>query len=624
MSQATDITLDGAGYMLAPGGYQRSQDGIAEGRTGRVVMRDFFGGQLRALQLERDRGWGGIGTGPALDGQGVAPWPHVTTTSLATTSEMPNADAPIPTTTVNEHVFFAIGSRLYRTVALDATTWSAPVEVWDAGTGITITALAWYNGDLLVALGDGNDLVVFQYPSGPAATLLSGEDGHHAVGYAGFALWSRADASAGGATNEIRMVTGSGIESRYLDARVTRLTTAGGKVWAATNTSLYAFSGRVRETMVPNAAWTSGSTEPTSVPALRWSGEWDPFFQHGSWTDEDDYTFLLGFGGRLITWLGKRVVEHNPSGDRAGWRDLGLGGRTCLGGCVSGGYLVVALESVAGASEVWAWNGAGWWLVLSDETGATRWVWPVALSGSGDHDVLLFRHGSQDIDLLRLHRRSDTAHALTSSGSYVSSMLDAGEPDKDKAWRKVGAVLASPDIHGNPTSIDAVTVTVDWSTDGGVSWSTAASSTIAANDPDALQLALDADIASDAAVGRWLMLRVTWSGVSDWAPVLTGLWVEFEALDAPARRRRWQMAIEARDQVVRRDGGELSRTGRELVSDLWDAWETGTTLPFEDIDHDAEPTERRVRIVGIREQVARPADAGETGDAVVQLTLVEV
>src|SRR5690606_32117475 len=273
-----------------------------------------------------------------------------------------------------------------------------------------------------IALGDAADIVVFQYPAGPAATLLAGEKGQHVAGYAGFALWSRAQ--VGGATSEIRMVTGSGVESRYLDAPVTRLTTAGGKVWAASNTSLYRFTGRVRETLVPNPAWTPGSPDPTSIPALRWSGEWDPFFQHGTWSAEDDYAFLLGFGGRLITWLGKRVVEHNPSGDRAGWRDLGLGGRSCWGACVAGAWLVVALESTRGQSEVWAWNGAGWWLLLQDSAATTRWIWPITVSGAGNQDVLLFRDGSLAIDLVRLHWRSDTDHTLSAAGSYITSMLD--------------------------------------------------------------------------------------------------------------------------------------------------------------------------------------------------------
>jgi len=621
MPEITDITLDGAGYMLAPGAYQRSQDGMPEGRTGRIVMKDFFGGQHRALQLERDRGWGGIGTGPALDGQGVAPWPHITTDSLPVDSEIPSTSSPIPTATVNEYIFFAIGPILYRTTALSASSWTTPVEVWDSGS-VAITSLAWYNDDLLVAFGDGGDLMVMQYPAGPAAPLLSGEKARHVVSYAGFAIWSQAQ--PGGATNEIRMVTGSGVESRYLDARITRLTTAGGKVWAASNTSLYSFTGRVRETLVPNPAWTSGGAEPTTIPALRWSGEWDPFFQHGTWSDDDDYTFLLGFGGRLITWLGKRVVEHNPNGDRAGWRDLGLGGRACLGACIAGGYLIVALEAVDGASEVWIWNGAGWWLALRDDTGAIRWIDPTNLSGAGDQDVMLFRDGSRTIDLIRLHWRAASVTTLPAIGTYVTSMIDAGERDKDKAWRKVGAVFATPETFGEDDSADQVTVTLDWSDDAGGTWHSAASRVIAAIATDARQFSLDADIASDGSVGRWMMLRVTWSSVSDWAPVLTGLWTEFEVLDAPARRRRWQLSVVAHDQVVRRDGGEMSRGGRQLIADLWQAWEEGTTLPYRDIDYDATPVERRVRIVGIREQVARPADAGDLGDAVVQLTLVEV
>ena len=618
MTQPTDIVLDGAGYMLAPGGYRRSQDGIAEGRTGRVTMQDFFGGQRRALQLERDRGWGGIGTGAALDGQGVAPWPRVETSALDGSSEIPDATTPIPTATVNDHVFFAIGPKLYRTIALSVSAWAVPTEVWDSG-GPAITALAWYNGDLLIAQGDAADLVVFQYPAGPAATLLAGEKGQHVAGYAGFALWSRAQ--VGGATSEIRMVTGSGVESRYLDAPVTRLTTAGGKVWAASNTSLYSFTGRVRETLVPNPAWTPGSPDPTSIPALRWSGEWDPFFQHGTWSAADDYTFLLGFGGRLITWLGKRVVEHNPSGDRAGWRDLGLGGRSCRGACVAGAWLVVAMEATDGASEVWAWNGAGWWLVLRDASGAAGWTWPIGLSGAGSHDVLVFRDGSRDIELLRLLERSPSDRALSTGGNYVTSLLDAGERDREKAWRRVGATFTSPEPLGDPESTDPVTISLDWTVDAGATWTEAASRTVVAADGP---VDLVAGIASDAAVSRFAMLRVSWSGVVDWAPVLTGLWIEFEALDAPARRRRWEVAVQAHDQVVRRDGGEISQTGRELIAALWGAWETGTTLPFRDIDHDADPTERRVRIVGIRERVARPADAGEAGDAVVELTLVEV
>src|SRR5262245_66541121 len=78
MPQPYDIELDGAGYMIAPGTYRRVSDGMPEGRTGRVVVKDFFGGQRRALQMERDRSWDSEGVGPALFGQGVEPWPFRT------------------------------------------------------------------------------------------------------------------------------------------------------------------------------------------------------------------------------------------------------------------------------------------------------------------------------------------------------------------------------------------------------------------------------------------------------------------------------------------------------------------------------------------------------------------
>ncbi len=69
MPQLTDVEIGGAGYMLAPGSYRRMQEGLAEGRPGRVMQRDFFAGSRRAVQLERDRGFDGLGVGPAFQGQ---------------------------------------------------------------------------------------------------------------------------------------------------------------------------------------------------------------------------------------------------------------------------------------------------------------------------------------------------------------------------------------------------------------------------------------------------------------------------------------------------------------------------------------------------------------------------
>jgi hypothetical protein len=61
-----------------------------------------------------------------------------------------------------------------------------------------------------------------------------------------------------------------------------------------------------------------------------------------------------------------------------------------------------------------------------------------------------------------------------------------------------------------------------------------------------------------------------------------------------------------------------------LAADLWTAWQGGTTLSFRDVDYDADPAERSVRIVAIAEEVAKAADAGRWGESLLSLTLVEV
>ncbi len=575
MPQATDIALDGAGYMIASGGsgsgstssYTRTQDGMAEGRTARIQMRDFFGGQHRAFQLERDRGGDSLAIGPAYGGQGVVPWPFTTTASLASGAELPATDTVIPAVTIGNHVFFARGRYLYRSVGLDAISWGAETQVWDAGAGKAISDLANYNGDILIALGAGQDLQVLPYPgSGSPVTLLSGEKGRHVVGYGGFAIYSKA--TIAGATNQIRMVTGSGVDVRYLDADVLKLTTAGGKAFAATKAALYSFSGKIQETTVSVVVSAGPPPITEQRKVLLWSGDWDAYFQHGNWTEDDDYRVVVGYGGRLYVWLNKTVLEHNPAGERAGWRDTGLGGKGCFGGCVAGGYLVVAIETADERSELWAWNGAGWWRIATRPISAGRWCWPMALSGAGNWDLLVFTEGSTTVDLFRMIWRSATTHTLPANAMYATSMIDAGERDKNKAWRKVGAVFAAPDVQPVIASTDVVQVSLDYSIDGGGTWLEAATASLSGSTRANANMTLDADLAPSAAVSRWLQIRVRWSSVANWAPVLAGVWTEFEILDSPARRRRWQLGVVTQDQIVDRAGELLARSGRELIADL--------------------------------------------------------
>jgi len=636
MPQSTDIVLDGAGYMLWPAGasgssklpYTRSQDGIAEGRTGRITQKDFFGGQHRAYQLERDTAWDSLGVGPAYGGQGLEPWPYSSYVALHPGQPAALTSKRIEFAHIGDSLFFAVDHLLYRTVSTSTAAWATPTLVYTAPN--VITSLCYYGGNILVAYGPGRDIQHLVYPNATSpSTLLAGERGGDLVSYGGSALWSDKATGPGHYPHRIQLITGSGVEFKLLDAPIRRLVVAQSRVHAVTDAAIYTFGGRVNEVDIRNPAYNpndANETDPPTIRALRWSGEFEPFFQHGTAVATDDFAFVLGFGGRLYAWVGKSVMEFKPDGERAGWRDTGLSGNNCFGACVAAGYLIVCLESRSRQSEIWAWNGVGWWLIKRQEGMVYPYCWPVALAGAGKFDCLVFLANSQGAELIRLVWRDDTAGTFPHSGQvqFVTSMIDAGERDKSKAWRKVGAVFAAPEARGTAGAGDVVYVSLDYSVDGGASWTQVDSRSYNYNVLASHNHTLDADIASEAAVSRFLQLRVRWDSALFWAPVLCGVWAEFEALDSPARRRRWSFAVTARDQVIDRDGSKLSRTGRQLIADLWSAWYHGDTMPFRDLDHDADPTERRVRIVGISESVASPDKQGRWGDAVVSLTLVEV
>ena len=608
MSQPTDIVLDGAGYMVQPGSYRRGQDGIAEGRTGRIVMRDFFGGQLRAFQLERDRAHAGIGVGPTLNGQGVWPWPAETTATLDTAWPTPFRNTRLPQVSVDNYVFFGLGQFLLRTVAHDAASWAPPTVAYDFGAGKSITGLFNAKGEVGVCLGGG--LSVQAVPAaGGATTNLNGtgEFGRFGVGYAGHAIYAMA--RTGGATETLHLTGPNGTDARMLDHWIVNMGLYEGKVVVATKQSLYTFSGRADDSAGGKAAW---------------SGEFVPFHNE-AWSEEwDDYPFLLGYGGKLYTWVNKQCVEWNPNGDRAGGRATGLEGLRCYGAAIAGGYLVVCIETVSNRSQLWAWDGAGWWLIRDTPVANFRNVWPVGLAGAGNWDLMVMRDGSRTIDLFRLIWRDNTRHALSALGEFTTAMLDAGERDKDKAWRKVGAVFAAPAVTGAVPDASTCDISLLYNPGGTSVWTQAQLVTKAGNTIANMNFTLEADIASNAVVSRFLQLKATWQPNGAWAPILTALWAEYETLDSPARRRKWSFVVAARDQTLDRAGALLPRTGRQLIAGLWQAWQTGRTLAFRDQDYDADPSERRVRIVGIDEQVPKPSDAGLWGASLLKLTLVEV
>jgi hypothetical protein len=595
-----DITINGDGYMVVPGSYRRGSDGPPEARPGSLSLVDFVGGQRRALQLERDRGWDAVGVGPALGGQGVEPWPW---------SE-PFTDGAIGTVTtvraphlvLDPYAYVAVGRYLYRTVALSASSWSAFTQVADVGAGKTITRLSLYQGGIALCCGNGLDVQLYSPGGGALSTLSAGLKARVAVGYANRLVYGD---PAAGSEQIVRMTTGGTADSRELDAPIVNMGLHDGRVAIATKQSLWLLGGR-----------------PDPV-TNKWNAEPQPFFTHGVWTDDEDFLFLLSYGGKLYTWLANGVMEWNPNGDKAGWNATGIEGRSCTGATVAGDRLIVCIVNRAGESESWAFDGSGWWLMLRSSN-QTR-VWPMYTGGAGNIDLVLFRDGSTSVtyDLFRLIYRHESATNYNSGASeYRTSLLDAGERDRVKVWRRIGAVFASPEQRGNPASIAPVTLTLSYSTDGGRSWTTAATSLV--TDPLQRTTEITTQFTSGQVVSRFVQLRVSFGNVVDWSPALVGLWADYEVIDAIPRRRRWNLKIRARDRTVRRDATVDPRTGRTIAADLWDAWTDSATIPFTDLDFTATGITHQVRIASISEEIPVPADAASWGDSVVSLVVIEV
>jgi hypothetical protein len=584
--------------MVVPGSYRRQTHGVSESTLGRIVLRDFIGGQRRAIQLEAERGWDSEGVGSVLFGQGIEPWPFNTSFTDGVIGA-PTTGTRTVSMLLGDAIYVGIGRFLYKSVLVTATSWSAFTQVSDLGSGTIITDLAWYGLSLAVCCGATRDIQLFDPVTNTLSTFQANEKGIYAVGYAGRLIWSNAGASA---PAEIRMSTGGGIDSRTLDSPIARMALHAGKIAIATRSSLYLLGGK------------SDATTGT------WNGEPEPFFTHGAWTNSDDYQFLASYGGRLYTWLANQVMEWNPNAGatRQGWRSIGIEGSTCFGATVAGPYLIVSLPTRSGDGQLWAYDGSGWWLI---ERGAIR-IWPVSLAGAGAYDLLGFRSSSTTYDLYRLVYRDVAAHSYRDQGAYRTSLLDAGAPGESKAWRSILATFATPEDRGNTASTDSLTITVRYSTDGGVTWVVAAAQLL--NSPGTRTLDLGGPLSGSSPESRYLQVEVEWSSVSDWAPTLSAIVVEFERLGELDRRRRWQFAVSARDRMIERDGGQHLRSGAEIVADLWQAWQAGSTVTFRDIDYDADSSERRVRIVGLSEQASIPSSPGVIATSQVSVTLVEV
>ena len=639
MTLVQDIELNGVSFNVVPGAYKKglrrplAVSKPAARRTGKAIFGPFDRGLLQATAEDDERGWGGLTVGPVFDGEGVEPFPNSTSFADAMV-EIPSTAARAYGIVAGTAAYVGLGRRIYKSVLLSNGVWAAFTAVADLGAGFTIQGLTYYQDNLLIMLGAGVDIKKYNTSTNALSTWRTGEEGAKGVGYAGQLIYAQ---PAIGETDVLALSGdkwngGAVTHYRQLDAPIVNMASFGGQVVIATRKRLYFMGGQPYPGEADDAAITGDSSR-----APEWRGDPQPLMTHGAFTEGDDFVFLESYRGKLYTWLGGRVADYDSGAEEGQWRRMGPEGANCYGACVAGDWLIVSTASRYGGNyELWGFTGEGWWL-LAQRT-SSRYLWPMALAGAGNRELLTFRDGGGTYDLFRLRWRSTSVHTYADAGNWTSSVIDGGDPTKDKAWTRMGASFVAPGDRGNPASVDSVTFPLEYSTDGGVTWTQAVSTPAAAG--SARVLTRDIEFVTPPE-SRYLQLRQSWSSVTDWAPVLARLWVEYELADDYALnelaaatyeaeraaeallRRRWELTVDGGDRTVRRDGQAATLTGRQVITALWDAWELGTELNFKDIDHDAGPVTYLVRIVGIEEKAIKPGDAARWGESQITLTLEE-
>ncbi|HEU5431770.1 MAG TPA: hypothetical protein VFU81_08910, partial [Thermomicrobiales bacterium] len=392
MAQATDIVLDGVGYMLAPGKHLRTAEAVAGSeKTGRQSVRAFARGLRQGIE-DGAGGWDGLKVHSVGGGQGVEPWP----------GDAASADAILaPTLTTRPasavqagFVYLAIDRFLYRSAALGAASWAAWSQVYDVGAGRVIRDLAHWSDDLLLCLGSTDDVLKFNTTTNTTSAWRTGEKAAAGIAFKGQMLYS--DGAVG--TKErlslsLTKYNGSALTFyRWLDSPIVAFGMWGARVAIATKRSLWLFDGKPE----PGAP-----TDPGPKIDPDWIGEPEPIFTHGTWIQDDDFPFLLAFAGRLWTWVGNRIVSWDGTANGR-WVWERLDGQTCLGATVAGGFLLLTLIARSGAREIWATDGDGWWLVETAASDQAARISPANLAGCGGWDAAVFRNGASSYSRFRL------------------------------------------------------------------------------------------------------------------------------------------------------------------------------------------------------------------------------
>jgi hypothetical protein len=165
--------------------------------------------------------------------------------------------------------------------------------------------------------------------------------------------------------------------------------------WPKTNWTTGAQDGPIRG-LFPHDGWLWVATDHS----LNWfigdgvpTGSSVPEAGMGRVVGEDDLVWIQSHNGRLYTWIGKEVHFYDTTDDT--WTPTNLRGRETFGVASVGRWLVVSLQSNAtGQTELWGWDGRGWWLLDSEADAGFTIKYPANISGVGANADLLVGRGA--------------------------------------------------------------------------------------------------------------------------------------------------------------------------------------------------------------------------------------
>lgn len=550
---AYDISLGGADYIVLPGGY-------------RATAGD---GHIETQRIKPVEG--------VLASSACRPTPHdglLPVPAAQPVSGSIDGSKPLLASSDSDHLFFVNGTTLYR---WDRVLANAPV----ARTTLpaSATCLTRVNGLLFIGFDAAADVVSWDDATGTLVTSALGAGVKAAL----LGSFSRAVVLVGPtAPVNLHVYFGSSLAYRRtwkLDGRICTLTSFDDGMVIATDAGLHRLSGD----------WYQEADPPAPDDTIRLSA-WSTLA--GQLQAADDFAWLTVYQGRLVAWLGRQVVWFDTA--RGWWIPAGLRGAATTGAVIVNGLLLTTINPLSdpSSSQLWSYDGEGWWL-LSEAASGTTLTTPF---GDGDGKLITVDRVSNTL----VARDFATGTPTVDEFSVTVEASSTGAPTR---WRSIAVELLRLD----GVAVGDWQLAIDWSTDAGLTWHSAGSTASVTTNVANVERLIDETTTS-------LLVRVTCQRVSGAAPAIHAIRFASEA----GGERRWRLRLRGRDRAIDRDGAADPRDPATVRAALWTLWDVGGTTTLVDTDG----VSRSVRLTALREETPRPADHHPT--STYEIDLVEV